>query len=201
MSHLLPLTASGWVVQVLLSSIAALVLISLAEYVFHRYLMHQGLPERVYRAVPPLKRLLYAHRDLHHKTYYQQFDYEPDPVGRETNLRIALWHSALGAALFIPYFVLTTWYLSLVPTLVFCAVAIAENLIWNTVHREMHQPQRPFWARSWAYRYLAQHHYLHHKNTRANFNIVLPGADVVFGTRSYAGEEDRAELERLGFTT
>ena len=89
-----PSTPLACTVQIVGSIVASYVIISFVEYVFHRYLMHEGLPEWVYRLVPYLRAVLSEHR-LHHRLYYQQrFDYEPDPVGYELNLRIHWHHSA-----------------------------------------------------------------------------------------------------------
>lgn len=199
LASLFPATVFGWVVQVIGSVIASYFLLSLAEYLFHRYLMHQGIAERVYAVAPPLHALLYAHRKLHHETFYQQFDHEDDPFGKEVNLRLGFWHTAMGVVCFLPYFIVTAWFISLVPTIVFCLCASAHNLTWNVIHAEMHQPKHPFWSQWRVYRFLARNHFVHHHHTRTNFNIVCPFFDYALGTLSFASDNELTELRRLGF--
>lgn len=198
---LLPATLLDWMVQIVVSVIASYVLISFTEYLFHRFFMHEGLPEWVYRLVPYLRGVLDEHR-LHHRVYYQQrFDYEPDPVGYELNLRIHWFHSVAGAALFIPYFVVTTYFVSLVPTFVLCVLALLHNVTWNTIHVEMHHAKHPWWVRLWSYKFLARNHFLHHQDNHTGFNIVCPLFDYLLGTFHFkpATPEEAREIERLGF--
>ncbi len=176
-ASLFPSTAGGWVIQIVGSIIASYVLISFGEYMFHRYLMHQGLPEGVYRLLPFLRPMLYEHRALHHGKYYKQFNYEPDPYGKEVNLHLGVKHTLMAGLLYVPYFVLTIIFVSLIPTIVACLIAALHNIGWNVVHPEMHNPQGRSFAKWRMFQFLARNHFLHHKHTRTNFNIVFPFMD------------------------
>ena len=101
--------------------------------------MHEGLPEWFYKLIPVLKSFMYAHRVLHHSVYYKQFDYEPDPVGKDLNIKIELWQSAVIGLLVLPVLVIVAWLLSAVPVLIFVGFALAHNLTWNLIHSEMHK--------------------------------------------------------------
>lgn len=47
------------------------------------------------------------------------------------------------------------------------------------------------------FRAVARHHFLHHKYTRFNFNLML-GGDYLLGTHRWADAADRAEMAALG---
>ena len=144
-----PTTALEWGVEIVVSIVISYVLISTVEYVFHRFVMHQGLWKPVYAVAPPLGELLHDHRELHHEMYYQEFNHEPDPHGREVNQRLAPWHTAMGVLFFSPYILLSLWLISPVPAIIFCVLGATHNILWNTIHPEMHNPRYPFWTK-WA---------------------------------------------------
>lgn len=199
LNALLPNTAQEWLLQIIISSIVSLIVISFMEYMIHRYLMHEGLPEWFYKLLPVLKNFMYQHRVLHHSVYYKQFDHEPDPVGRDLNIKIELWQSAIIGLLVLPVLVIIAWLLSAVPVLIFVAFALAHNLTWNLIHSEMHKPKHAFWTRWGIYKFLAQHHYMHHQDTHSNFNITVPLADFVLATHAKANSIHMKEITRLGY--
>ena len=197
---LFPATILGWAVQLIISIAVTYVMYSIGEYIAHRFFMHQGVPNAVYTYLPGLKQFLYEHRVLHHQKYYKQFDHEPDEHGRDINLVIGTTQIIVAIFLFVPYFILTTMYISIIPTIVLILAAVLHTVTWNTIHTEMHQPKYPFWSRWNIYKYLARHHYLHHQNTHNNFNVVVPGVDLVLGTLAYSTKKDEEEIERLRYS-
>ena len=46
----------------------------------------------------------------------------------------------------------------------------------------MHQPKIAWIERSTPFRFLERHHRIHHAHMGKNFNVVLPLADITFGT-------------------
>jgi hypothetical protein len=195
-----PHTLSEWEIQVAVSLVASYLLISLSEYIFHRFFMHQGMPAWVYKSFPFLETLLVHHRKLHHQVYYHQFDFEPDEYGKDVNLRFGPEHTFVGVLLFAPLFVVIAFTVSAVPGLVFLLCAGFHTVVWNTIHVEMHQPKHPFWTKWELYKVLGRNHYLHHRNTRTGFNVVMPFFDVFLETAPVLTEADREEIEKLGFT-
>lgn len=188
---LFPLTALGWTVQIIVSIIATYILLSFAEYLIHRFLMHEGLPQSVGRYFPFLAVMVHDHRTLHHETYYQQFDYEPDHYGRDVNLILGWHHTAIVGLFFLPLFLTITWFVSLVPMLVFYIGLSLHTVVWNAIHTEMHQPKHPFWSKWGVYAFLKNYHYQHHQNPHSYFNIVCPLMDSIFGTE--ASRKDTAQ--------
>lgn len=55
---------------------------------------------------------------------------------------------------------------------------------------------RPF-LRSAYFRFLAQHHFLHHKYVHCNYNLLL-GGDLVWRCQRLPSEEDYLEMQALG---
>jgi len=62
---------------------------SFVEHQIHQHLMHRRrLPKWVYRMSPYMLETFEAHAVRHHGKWYKEFDFEPDPAGREYNLDI-----------------------------------------------------------------------------------------------------------------
>ena len=47
------------------------------------------------------------------------------------------------------------------------------------------------------FKFLAQHHYLHHRYVNCNFNLLL-GGDVICRKQRFPNEEDLIEMKKLG---
>jgi hypothetical protein len=74
--------------------------------------------------------------------------------------------------------------------LIFGTIIISDLFI--TVHDAIHRPgSHRFLERQQWFRFLDEHHYIHHVDTEANVNFLLPLADWLFGTlrRELTAEE------------
>jgi hypothetical protein len=173
--------------------------ISFGEHFIHKYFMHRKiLPESIYQRYPYVLEVFKAHGVRHHTQWYREFDYEPDPVGREENLPIPMKESVLmliaGSPLWAPIF-----FFSVQGGLIFLATAILHNRLWSILHRQMHIPEDVFF-RDWAvYRFIAMNHFLHHQDTRRHFNVAFPFADFVMGVTTKPRRADIREMMRLGY--
>ena len=204
---LLPLTGLGWAVEVVVSLIVSFLIISFGEFVFHAYFMHQRfLPAWLYKVFPGLEATVYDHQDLHHNTYFKQFNHEPDPVGRKVNMYIRPIGTATAIIVGTPFMLVAgvSFFETLVPALVFFSLCVLHRAAWNILHPELHIPQRPWWTKYTAYKYLARyhylHHYLHHKGIHMNFNIVIPCADFVLGRHAgVLDEQNIREVKEYGY--
>ncbi|MFN4149458.1 MAG: hypothetical protein ACK4IX_00810, partial [Candidatus Sericytochromatia bacterium] len=47
------------------------------------------------------------------------------------------------------------------------------------------------------FKFLAQHHYLHHKYVNCNFNLLL-GGDIIWKNQRFPNSEDIIEMKKLG---
>jgi len=175
------------------------VVVSLVEWLIHRHLMHRKrLPKWVYRRSPYLLSVFEAHAVRHHHRYYAEFDYEPDPAGRDFNIDIKLGDTLAVLVAASPLFAVVFWISPLGGT-IFFVISAAHNFAWNLVHREMHwAPHGPL-ASSSIFRALARQHLLHHRQVKTNYNVVLPLWDSIFGTQAKARPSALREMLRLGY--
>jgi hypothetical protein len=177
------------------------VIASPIEWVVHRYVYH--------RSLGILKRIYSIHL-AHHHLYFPTWRYvtsgparripilatgvsEPQP----TKLRNAatyfahfVFYMVLGATLIW----LPGWIVSQsVPFLLGAIVGtIVISDLFITVHDAIHRPgSHPWLERQQWFRFLDEHHYIHHVDTEANVNFLLPLADWMFGTlrRELTAEE------------
>jgi len=185
-------TVAAWV-------FASVVLLSFIEHFVHRALMHRrGLPPALYRRFAFLEGYWRAHAVLHHATYYRRFNFEPDPLGREIDMRLGVRTAARLYAGVFPL-VLLLWLVEPVGAIVFSVVAFTHMYFWGLVHHEMHVPASGFLQRRAAYRFLARYHFLHHRYPVLNLNVVNPLADRVLGTIARPKPCDVREMLRLGY--
>ena len=179
-------------VAVALGIVAMLLACSIVEWLVHGKLMHR-------RSRWPLVHLAY---DLHHRAHHW-IHYPPDayvqdevtyvplvPPRPERACRTAAETvaAALGQVLFYASFSLPLVALAWLATASVAFVASAGVVatvfvalavhVHDAVHCPGHSPLerfRWFWA-------LDRHHYLHHIDTRANVNFLLPIGDLLLGT-------------------
>jgi hypothetical protein len=177
----------------LLGGAAMLLACSIVEWLVHGRLMHR-------RSRLPLVHLAYdLHHRAHHWTHYPPDAYVQDEVTyvplvpprpeRACRTRTETAFAALGQAVFYASFSLPLVGLAWLATAgdvafvasagvvatVFVALAVHVH---DAVHCPGHSPLerfRWFWA-------LDRHHYLHHIDTRANVNFLLPIGDLLLGT-------------------
>jgi hypothetical protein len=173
-------------------ALAMVLACSVVEWFVHGKLMHR-------RSGWPLLHLAYdLHHRAHHWTHYPPTAYVQDEVSyvplvpprpqRACRTRGETFIAAAGQALFyasfsLPIVVLAWSFTRNAPFVATCAtvgavvVALAVH-VHDAVHCPGHSPLerfRWFWA-------LDRHHYLHHIDTRANVNFLLPLGDLLFGT-------------------
>jgi hypothetical protein len=181
--------------------IANIALISFLEYVVHCQFIHRRfLPLHLYQRFPFLEDYFHAHAILHHTTYYRRFNFEPDPSGREIDLRLSLKTGLLLYASVSPL-VIALAVFSPLGAIAISIVAATHMYLWGVLHHEMHVPKSRFLQQSASYRFLARYHFLHHRYPKKNFNVVVPLADFFLGTRAHPRPCDLREMIRLGYLT
>ena len=192
----LPSTPLELLFHIVVGLIVASVFGSFFEFVVHKYVMHLGLPLFGKKVLFPQQQ--HSHAVLHHGTYYKKFDHEDDPVGKEESILFTKEEIIAVQVGLLPAFLVIAWF-SPVVALCFSVVAFAHNNLWNIIHHEMHQPEYPSWTKWSVYRFLARHHFLHHRHTGTNYNVVFPFADYVLNRAAKATPEDLIEITRLGY--
>jgi hypothetical protein len=178
----------GWI-------IVSCILMSFIEHQVHRRLMHR--PNALSRRTAAFKRVFEAHALVHHRHYAKIFTDEPVAPGEDKEIRLTLRKAPIKAIPFAAVIALVSWH----GALIFVAVMWFHHWVWNNIHLEMHKPERKVFS-SWpVYRFLARHHWLHHRYQDKNFNVVFPFADYVLRTHARASPLDRIGMRELGLST
>ncbi len=192
----LPHSAGDYGLEIVVGMSIAMLFGSFFEYFIHKHVMHRGLPFLQKKRY--FDQQYKSHAILHHATYYKKFDHEDDPLGKEESIIFTKEEIISIQIALLPALIFIGWF-SPVTAICFSVVAFAHNNLWNIIHREMHQPQKPSWSRTALYRFLARHHFLHHRNTNKNYNVVFPFADFILNTYAVATVADKDEISSLGY--
>ena len=184
-TQLLVLQVAGWVVGLT-------VLMSFIEHQLHRRVMHRKgfFSSRI----AALKTAFEQHAIVHHGHYLKTFHDAPVPSGTDRGIQLSMregFFESLPFSLVIALF-------SYTGAIIFPLIACTHHFIWNKIHMEMHKPEDRFFTRWSVYKFLARHHYLHHRYPNKNFNVVFPLADYVLGTNARANEADLAGMRAEG---
>jgi hypothetical protein len=168
------------------------VVMSFIEHQVHRRLMHRKT--RLSGRLPALNRVFEHHAMLHHGHYRQIFTDTPVPRGHDRHVRLSLTEGVLEALPIAALLTIISWQ----GAVTFVVVVCLHHGLWNQIHMEMHKPEQRFFHQWPAYKFLARHHYLHHRYPHKNFNVVFPLADYVLGTHMRANPADVEDMARLG---
>lgn len=199
----LPAAPLGQAVAFLLGVLVLPVAASPYEWLVHRYVYHGTV-------IPFLRRIYVIHQHGHHYAIFPTWRYVTNgPVLRHpilsdgrsdlhqtrwSNLRIKLAHFAfymvLGTALILTPAWLATGSVAFLSGLLAALVVVSDLFV--RVHDAIHYPKDfPWLQRQGWFRFLDEHHYIHHVDTSVNVNFLLPLADLLFGTmrRTLTDEE------------
>ncbi len=143
---------------------------SICEWLLHRFIMHK-----------PSFGLRYAynaHHKVHHVIFKADKSYHLQKKSDKNTIPMAWWNGVVIAFLSsLPLTIIGWKYFFINYVVALCYYGVYETLHWY-----MHLPKRrKIEYRNW-YRKLNGHHILHHRYTNKNFNVVLPFADLIFGT-------------------
>lgn len=192
-----PAAASPWTVlsSVVLGVAVTLLIGSIVEWLVHRWVMHR--PTRL-----PGLRLAYEH---HHRAHHW-INFPPDQYVQTGPVQyVPLWggrldqvamsrlawattvasHFAFYGVFALPTAVLPAWWwtgnTAFAGSVTLTTIVLLVMFI--RVHDAMHYPGlSPRLERMAFFRWLDHHHYIHHVDTGANTNFLLPLGDVLLGT-------------------
>jgi len=189
----LALQIVGWFV-------AMVILMSLVEHQVHCRLMHKKPRFFPFRDLRARKRMFTSHAVEHHRQYRQHFHDDPVPAGEDRGIRLNV-AEGLIECLPVPLALVGISYVAdvrfpLIGAAIFPMVVALHHLIWNQVHLEMHKPENRFFAQWRIYKFMARHHFLHHRHPDKNFNVAFPIGDWIFGTVARADEDDEETMRQ-----
>lgn len=178
------------------------------EWLVHRYIYHRPL-------LPFLRPIYDIHHRVHHHVFFPTWRYVTSgpprriPIfGRDHDhahegpLANGLVHLAhftfylllAAGTIWVPAWMLTR-SVPLLLGVILASLVVSDLMV--SVHDTIHRPGVHPLIERWAwFRFLDQHHYIHHVDTEANVNFLLPLADWLYGTMRRTMTE--AELARHG---
>ncbi len=199
--RVLPHDAIGAFAALVIGLILTPIIASPIEWLVHRYIYHRSFT---------LLRRIYAVHLAHHHLYFPTWRYITGGPARRIPLlgkdvgvpQISRWKNALT------YFAHFVFYMTLGATLIWLPMwLVAQSVallvgtilgtmvisnLFITVHDSIHRPgsHSIMETQTW-FCFLDEHHYIHHVDTEANVNFLLPLADWLFGTlrRTLTDEE------------
>jgi len=166
---------------VAIGAIAGVLQATFFEWIYHRNWLHRPwLPPQMFTAHTLVHHQLCKHEDTFHVTEPEQeealtFQWWAGPVLVAINL--LPW--ALVAAGLRLAGVVTPWLPAMAG---FVTVFFCYYLAYEGLHLLMHKPSVPWIENRGFFRFIKNHHRLHHVYMGKNFNVVLPLADLVLGT-------------------
>lgn len=166
--------------------VVMVVLMSLIEHQVHRRLMHRKPRNPLLKKLHARQRIFTSHAVEHHSQYRKVFHDDPLPPGDDRGIRLNLIEGLLEClplSLILGLVAYTTGLTTLYSAaIVWPAVVALHHTIWNQIHLEMHQPKKRFFSDWQAYKFVARHHFLHHRYPDKNFNVAFPVGDFLCGT-------------------
>lgn len=164
-----------FLVHLAVAFVGSVVYCSLLEWVLHKHFMHSTRFMR-----EPFERHAVQHHGMHRSGRSFFADPREEP------------HYELIGASFFPIF-----WLMHVPVFLALEFLVARGagvgialgtalycLAYEVFHWCEHVPKNRWIERTRWFRFLLEHHRIHHKHARKNYNVVLPLADLMLGTLS-----------------
>ncbi|HEX9445166.1 MAG TPA: fatty acid hydroxylase [Candidatus Binatia bacterium] len=145
---------------------------SFFEWVLHRFLMHQPLWSYPFR----------SHALLHHGIFRSGPSYFLLPGQEQKNLTFAWWNAPLIIGLHAPALFLIQYLFEINIFFGGMAALGLYYFLYEYLHFCMHVPKGRWLERTAWFAWLDAHHHQHHQRHFNNLNVVLPLADLVFGT-------------------
>jgi len=145
------------------------------EWFVHRHLMHVRRPF-------PLQEAFKGHTLVHHQLYHWNGKFEATGPGRPPHVALRWYAFPVMIGLHVPVFYLVQY---LVHAPVVFGSILGTTLYfagYEYTHYLMHVPKgHPVERYRW-FKFLKEHHRLHHKYYLRNLNVFLPLGDLAFGT-------------------
>jgi len=124
-----------------------------------------------------------AHALTHHRIFKADETYHLKKDSDKKTIPMKWWNGPVIIVIGALPAVFLSWLLGMWSIwIIFVIVAAAYYGTYERIHWCMHLPKARRIEKSWPFYRLNGHHLLHHRYVNKNFNVVLPFADLVFGT-------------------
>ena len=158
-----------------LIALACIVVISITEWALHRFVMHRPIGKFDY----PFRK----HALTHHSIFKADTTYHCSRVEDKRTIPMAWWNGPVLIFLAtLPSVGLSFWLHMPSIAIIFLVTCSLYYAAYERLHWCMHLPKKRRLEQSWIFFRLNGHHLLHHRYMNRNFNVVLPLADLLFGT-------------------
>ena len=164
-----------FVTWILCGFVVAVIFASFFEWTFHRYVMHRPVRGFTY----PFQ----AHTLTHHHIFRADESYHLRDPAVKHKVRMAWWNGPALIAVCETPFLIVSWVTGILPIAIGSLLAIVlYYAAYEYLHYCMHVPRQRNLERAGIFFRLNGHHLLHHRYMNCNLNVVLPLADLIFGT-------------------
>jgi hypothetical protein len=165
-----------FVIQVVGWFVVLVVVMSIVEHQVHCRLMHKKPRHFLLRDLAARQKMFTSHAVEHHRQYRAHFHDDPVPPGEDRGIRLNIREGLIES---LPLAIVLSFFST---TAAVMWPMVVHHFLWNQIHLEMHKPEKRPFANWWAYKFVARHHFLHHRYPDKNFNVALPIGDFLFGT-------------------
>lgn len=153
----------------------SIIVVSIIEWALHRFIMHRPIGKFRY----PFE----AHALTHHSIFKADSSYHCSRVEDKRTIPMAWWNGPVLILLAtLPSAMLSILFKMPSIAIIFLVVCALYYGAYEWLHWCMHLPKKRRMELSWIFFRLNGHHVLHHRYMKRNFNVVLPLADLLFGT-------------------
>lgn len=162
--------------------IACIVYSSFFEWTLHKYVMHGT------KLLLGWKYAYRAHQLEHHEifkadaTYFFSKEFHDEDT--MDHVTFAWWNAPLLFALHLPLFaVLWLWVGGWAAAVGAFTAMVSYYALYEYLHYCMHLPKDRRFERTHFFKFIQEHHRLHHVYYMKNLNVVVPIADFIMRTR------------------
>ena len=156
--------------MIILTIVGLILWCSICEWSLHKFVMHKPPFGFTYAYV--------AHTKVHHHMYKYDDTYHAQEGDDGKKIPMAWWNGIVISILAgLPMFIFGYKIFLLTFIVSMCYYGVYEFIHWC-----MHLPKRRNVEYRWWFIKLNGHHLLHHRYMHKNLNVVLPFADLIFGT-------------------
>ena len=161
---------------------------SFFEWFWHKYWMHYPRePKEAFR----------GHTIVHHGLYKGDTSFFVEEELHAEHVLLKPYALPALLAMHLPFIYLIDRFLLPHTAMAFLVSTLAYFVVYEYVHWNMHVPRKQFIERFAWFRFLRQHHKLHHRYMQKNFCVLVPLADWMTGTmitdRSLAKQKAKRE--------
>jgi hypothetical protein len=161
--------------------------ISFFEWVLHKYLMHSQLWTYPF----------HAHALVHHGLFRADQSYHPQEGVDKRKVTFAWWNGPGLYVLHTPLLFIGVYFFGWSVFWGGTAALLSYYFLYESLHWCMHVPADRWIERTRVFRWLNEHHYIHHRYAFTNLNVVFPLADWVLGSLVSVTTLNPADRERL----